>query len=64
MSSFGSVDVISFAIARLRLSLVSPFGVSFPVMGFVGLDMGLDPHAKRHCSLLKVPTDLESSIDL
>jgi hypothetical protein len=43
---------------------VSQFGASFPVTGFVGLDMGLDPHAKRHCSLLEVPTDLESSIDL
>jgi hypothetical protein len=64
MSLLGSVDVISFAIARLRSSLVSRFGVLFPVTGFVGLDMGLDPHAKRHCSLLKMPTDLESSIDL
>jgi hypothetical protein len=64
MSSLGRVDVISFAIARLRSSLVSRFGVSFPIAGFAGLDMGLDPHAKCHCSLLKVPTDLESSIDL
>jgi hypothetical protein len=43
---------------------VSQFGVLFPVTGFVGLDMGLDPHAKHHCSLLNVPTNLESSIDL
>jgi hypothetical protein len=33
-------------------------------MGFVSLDMGLDPHAKHHCSLLNMLTDLASSVDL
>jgi hypothetical protein len=63
MSLLGSIDVVSFAIASLCSSLVSQFVVLFPVTGFVGLDMGLDSHAKHHCSLLKVPTDLESSVD-
>jgi hypothetical protein len=64
MSLLGSIDVMSFAIARLRLSLMSWLGVLFPVMGFVSLDMGLDPHAKHHCSLLNMLTDLASSVDL
>jgi hypothetical protein len=62
-SRLASINVISSAILRLHLLLVSFLLSSFTVRGFVSFDMWFDPHTKHHCSLLETLTNPELGID-